>query len=795
MVKQFLYFLSGVIIAVIMCACAHTPLVLYVSPGGSDDADGTEAAPLATLRRAHELAAPAYGNRPVTVYLLAGEHYVDREVVFGPGQSGTAANPVRIASYGDGGAVLTTSVKLDGLEWVPYRDGIMAARVGDLPGSPLLFDRLFIDGREMPMARYPDYDPAAHYFNGTAGDALSPARTARWNDPAGGYVHALHRHEWGGFHYRIDGRDTEGDLLLTGGWQNNRRMGMHPQHLMVENVFEELDSPGEWYHNAAEGILYLYPPPGTDLSRADIRTPQGEGFFVVAGSAEEPVGHITFEGISFRHTVRSFMKTDEPLLRSDWTVYRGGALLFEGAEDCIVRGCDFEELGGNGVFLSGYNRRNRVEECRFRRLGASAVCFVGRPGAVRSPLFEYGERNDPDLMDTLPGPASPDYPSLCVVDNNLIHDIGLVEKQVAGVQISMAAGITVSRNSIYRVPRAGINIGDGTWGGHIIEWNDVFDTVLETGDHGAFNSWGRDRFWYADRTEMDSVNRARPGLALLDAVETTVLRNNRWRCDHGWDIDLDDGSSNYLIENNLCLNGGLKLREGILRRAENNVMVNNSFHPHVWFEGSGDVFRRNIITRGYYPVRIREWGADVDRNLFPDSASLARAQAAGTDARSLAGDALFVDPVSGDFRVAPGSPALEVGFVNFPMDRFGVQAPRLRALAETPEIPRLTYPGAEGDVATAEWFGAQVKDLSTEGERSATGMDGVYGVLVLDIAHDSPLRQAGLRENDVILKFNSRNTDNVADLLAQSARTRPGDRVRLTMMRDQRQQVINYLSR
>ena len=24
---------------------------------------------------------------------------------------------------------------------------------------------------------------------------------------------------------------------------------------------------------------------------------------------------------------------------------------------------------------------------------------------------------------------------------------------------------------------------------------------------------------------------------------TIVLRNNRWRCDHGWDIDLDDGSS------------------------------------------------------------------------------------------------------------------------------------------------------------------------------------------------------------------------------------------------------------
>ncbi len=47
---------------------------------------------------------------------------------------------------------------------------------------------------------------------------------------------------------------------------------------------------------------------------------------------------------------------------------------------------------------------------------------------------------------------------------------------------AMAMKIRVSNNSIYDVPRAGINIGDGTWGGHIIEFNDVFNTVLESGD-------------------------------------------------------------------------------------------------------------------------------------------------------------------------------------------------------------------------------------------------------------------------------------------------------------------------
>jgi len=54
----------------------------------------------------------------------------------------------------------------------------------------------------------------------------------------------------------------------------------------------------------------------------------------------------------------------------------------------------------------------------------------------------------------------------------------------------MAMRIKVRHCSIYDCPRAGINIGDGCWGGHIIEYCDVFDTVKESGDHGAFNSWG-----------------------------------------------------------------------------------------------------------------------------------------------------------------------------------------------------------------------------------------------------------------------------------------------------------------
>jgi hypothetical protein len=59
----------------------------------------------------------------------------------------------------------------------------------------------------------------------------------------------------------------------------------------------------------------------------------------------------------------------------------------------------------------------------------------------------------------------------------------------------------------------------------------------------------------------------------------------------------------------------------------------------------------------------------------------------GRDEHSLVADAQFVDPAHGDYRVKESSPALALGFVNFPMDRFGVQKPALKAIARTPVLP------------------------------------------------------------------------------------------------------------
>lgn len=633
-----------------------------------------------------------------------------------------------------------------------------------IDGNPVM-DMLVADGQLRHMARYPNFDEKAVRFNGTSAQATAPERVKKWKNPTGGYLHAMHNHDWGDFHYRITGKNKKGELEMEGGWQNNRQSGLHPDNRMVENIFEELDAPGEWYYAAGEHTLYYYPLEGENVSKVLFESPQLKHLIEFRGTEATPVKNITLEGLELTQTLRTFMEPYEQLLRSDWTVYRGAAVFFEGTEHCALRNCYLHNLGGNAIFFSNYNRHSEVSGSHLTRIGASAICFVGDPDAVRSPSFEYGEFVPYEQLDHTKGPKSNNYPAQCLVYDNLIHSIGLFEKQITGVELSMSQAITVSHNSIYDTPRAGINISEGTWGGHILEFNDIFDTVKETGDHGSFNSWGRDRYWHPSYKTMESIVAKDPALILADAVRTTVIRNNRFRCDRGWDIDLDDGSSNYHIYNNLCLNGGIKLREGFYRVVENNIMVNNSFHPHVWFINSGDVFTRNIVMTEYKPIGVREWGLMVDYNIFTDSLSCATARKNNTDEHSIVTSVQFSNPSEGDFTVADDSEAItKGGFRNFVMDQFGVVSSRLKAIAHTPKMPTPIIIATHADDEVINWSGATIKSLQTLGERSATGMDSERGVYVVSVnALGGKLRDY-IRPNDVILKIETITVNNLKEM-------------------------------
>ncbi len=722
---------------------------LYVDPQGNDAAQGTASQPLKTFEGAQLAARKLHGNR-VTVVFAAGVYRLDKLIVLGPEDSGMQF----IASKG--AKVILSGADTFQPKWQPAEGKIVRCAV------PKGFDadQIYINGEKKTLARYPNKDASIRIFNGYAKDAISPDRVATWKDPAGGYFHAMHAYMWGGFQFRILGKDASGKLRMEGGWQNNRQADPHPEYRYVEGIREELDAPGEWFLDRKEGALYYYPEPGESLN-APVEGALLKGLIEFNGAKE-----VTLSGFTFQRTARTFMETKEPLLRSDWTIYRGGAALFTNSKDCTIEDSTFEDIGGNAVFVSGKNKAISIRRCLIKNIGASGVAFVGDPKAVRNPLFEYNQNQSFASLDKTPGPKTDDYPTDCRVEDCIITHIGETEKQATGVEISMSRRITVKNCSIYHVPRAGINIGDHCWGGHVIQDCDVFDTVLETGDHGAFNSWGRDRYWAL--TDVDMNKGEHPELALLDAVEPNYLLHNRWQCFHGWDIDLDDGSSNYVIRDNLCLNGGIKNREGFSRLVENNIMVGNSFHPHVWFLNSGDVFRKNIVFEPYKPIQVpKPWGREVDHNFLVGGSAKSLSDLSGRDEHSGGGDAMFVDPRKGDYGVRAASPVFKLGFKNFAMNSFGVRAPWLRAIVLAPTFASNERVASE--VESAEWLGAKVKNLVQPEELSATGLGEGLGVYVSEVKVGSPAALLGLRAVDVILAVNDVSVRSVGTLTKQTS--------------------------
>ncbi|MHC5068286.1 MAG: chitobiase/beta-hexosaminidase C-terminal domain-containing protein, partial [Planctomycetota bacterium] len=543
--------------------------------------------------------------------------------------------------------------------------------------------------------------------------------------PTTGIVHGFQSRNWGNMQYRIASFDaTSGRMIFNeGGQQIQRKQGIQANRhgnspFFVENIFEELDAPGEWFLDQASHTLYLLPPAGCDLSTATIEGTTSAEVIRCLGTGEAAVDDITISGLAFSRTATTYLDDYYNVTRSDWAIQRSAVIYARHAHNVTIDDCAFEHVGGNAIYFDGHNRNHQVRACHFQYVGESAVVAVGRPEALRLYLdWDSQELHGQAWVDQATGmsmeagPASDDYPADCLIQDCIMHDLGTWGKQVAGVFIATAARIHVDHCTVYDVPRAGICIGDGAWGGHIISHNDIWNTVRETGEHGPFNSWGRERFWRSGFT--GDIH----DLVMKDSPETVEIHHNRIAnlrrtiSAGNWTIDLDDGSSNYDIHHNLSLGSTLKLRDGYFRTVHNNIHVSPvGLGWHVWFKDSRDIFERNItVVAGARPsapdtptlhliknagMKQHPWGERHDHNLWwnvntseplfsSQGMTWAGWRAAGYGANSVLADPLFVDPLHGDYRVREDSPALALGFENFAMDDFGQRLTRISPFGGT----------------------------------------------------------------------------------------------------------------
>jgi hypothetical protein len=693
--------------------CAFPPaLTLYVS------ADG----PLATLeaarQRIRELKAkgplPAGG---VEVVVRGGTYYLPAPFVLAPEDSGTADAPIVYRAAPGERVVLSGGRRIAG--WKKTDDRLWATGLPDVKAGDWFFSQLFVNGqprsrtrlpktgfflvaKQIPDAPSPDggnaplkYNTPCHQFGYAPGD-WSPAWTNLQD------VDVTVYHFWTDTHLKVKAVDSDKNIVSFVDPAAKQfvadAFSIKPDtpgaRYIVENVFEALDEPGEWYLNRSTGVLYYWPKPGEDMTRAEVVAPRLTALVQVCGepAKQRAVEHVTFRGLSFKHCHYEVPPGSVNNVQASATV--APAIQLVGARCCALENCEVSQIGGYAVELLGGCRDNRFVGNHLHDLDAGGF-RVTSGDFCADPVG----KNPKHLLNPWWRTAGN------VITDNVICHYGKRFASAVGVLLMHTEGNTVAHNQIHHGYYSGVSVG-WRWGywrsisrDNRIEFNHIHDI-----GQGLLSDMG--------------------GIYTLGVSPGTTLRNNLIHdvnANHygGWGIYFDEGSTHILAENNVVYR--TKFAPFDIHYAKECTVRNNVFalgrmdqlartwtepHESVYFEGNivywkeGKLFKGNWKDTPYLfhgdpktpekRAAKRTSTSTFDWNVYfnPtqqceevvfDGGTWKEWQKRGKDVNSVYADPLFVDPDQGDFRLKPESPAWVQGFRPIDMSRVG---PRPQAARE-----------------------------------------------------------------------------------------------------------------
>lgn len=688
---------------------------LFISPKGKDSwsgrlatpkADGSDG-PLKTLaaardrvrslreiRETYNIRQDFFGHQglagPVTVYLRGGVYPITEPVVFGPQDS----FPVSFKAFRGEKPIVDGGVRITG--WEKQEINGRQAWVATLPevaSGKWHFRELFVNGRRAERPRLPH--KGLYRMKEVPG---MPVPTG-WGP--GGYtkficedghvrdfrnlsdVEVVYVHFWIEERSPIASFDPTTNLVamsrpsatpLVASW------GSQLADYYLDNIFEALELPGQWYLDRSDGRLIYLPRRGEDPRTTEVYAPVCQQLLVFAGDVEggKFVENIHFEGITFRHTdwrhpscdgekivlppgaskerVARWYHRGEKAAASQAASDVPGVVAFHAARQCGLEDCTIEHVGWYGVEIGEGCSNLRLVGNTIRDMGAGGVRINGAAARDNAEHRRCGR--------------------LLISDNEITQG-GRIFHSAVGVLSMNAHHVVIRHNHIHDLFYSGVSVG-WEWGYHastshdnLIEANHIHDI-----GHALLSDMG--------------------GIYTLGVQPGTVLRRNLIhdvRSAHygGWCIYPDEGSSHILIEHNVCYDADRQPfhqhygRENIVRNniwafGGESVAIYSRTEPH-----RGMTFLRNIFVSDGKPMMISHFEAEKDPrrmtsdlNLFWDSSgkvtfrhgrgkkavflSLKQRQKLGLDKNSLIADPKFRDIKKRDFHLAENSPAWKLGF-------------------------------------------------------------------------------------------------------------------------------------
>ncbi len=460
--------LAGGLSCVTVCRADAVRPDMYVATNGNDAWSGRLAAanaarsdgPLATLQGARDrlraLRKTGGPAQPCVVQFQGGTYALRQAVELSAADSGTAAAPVVYRA--EPGASVRLTGGREVTNWRTVTDAAVLARlpeevraqvqVADLraqgitdfgklsvrgfgAGNPSAEAELFLNDEPMTLARWPNEgfrkvtsarDPRVN--------VTDAERVARWAQEAAPWVFAYWHHDWAELYEPLQGVQPASNALL-------RTQSIKPVYGITAkvarwyglNLLSEIDRPGEYYLDRANGLLYFLPPQ--------------QGGRAVLSLAEsliraEKLAHVTFQGFILE-------------------ACRGTALSLKGGTNCAVVGCTIRNTGHNGVVVSG-GVGHTVYGCDVSQVGTGGIAMSG---GDRRTLTAAGHN----------------------VENNHVHHFGRRARTYQpGIRVD-GVGNRIAHNLVHDGPHMALAAGGND---HVVEYNEIHNVVEESGDAGAY---------------------------------------------------------------------------------------------------------------------------------------------------------------------------------------------------------------------------------------------------------------------------------------------------------------------
>jgi hypothetical protein len=512
---MFAIFMAAAILGASAVAPAATaPIVIYVSPTGNDATSGLWAGrPVRSPQRARDLAralTPAM-NRDIVVSFADGTYALSSPLTLDARDSGTNGHNVIWSAAPGAHPVLSGGVPITG--W---------ASDGDMWSAPvppgLRTRQLYVNGVRAQRASGPL--PVTVKTTAKGYDTGAPTMD-NWRNPKD--IEFVYREGLGGWTVPRcpvaaisptqitmaqpcwNNTDKRLPRISSQAWNLVGRPKLHVTPTLVDNAFELLDSPGEWYLDTAMNKVFYRPRPGEDLTTANVVAPVQETLLSVTGTATEAVHNVQFNGLQFSYATWLRPSTPEGFSEVQatytltgtaagdtqglcslvpggtcpygaWTKTPGG-VKFAYVHDVAITGSIFTHLGATGLDLGRGTQRTLVQGNVFTDISGNGL--------------QLGEVDNPDAQGAEQAAGNK-------IVNNHLHDLPVEFHGGVAIEVAYAQNTTIAHNQLNALSYTGISVGWGGWLDKIslpglpnysrhntVDSNLIFDHMLVLNDGGG----------------------------------------------------------------------------------------------------------------------------------------------------------------------------------------------------------------------------------------------------------------------------------------------------------------------